>query len=309
MNVLRPSRDKTIRAGGLCAIIMSLLTVGHAAGQTLPAAIGSDPPADMQHPASTAGLLIPSHGVTLDARLYSASGQGPHPTLVMFDGLPGWHTQADIDMAVRRAGWHVLVFHYRGLWGAPGKFSIRHSMEDAAAAVNYIRRPEVAAKYGIDTRRLVVAGHSMGGFCAAALARTDPGLAGAILIDAWDVGEEGKMLRHNPKMLRRYAMENFGDMGHAAGGASPLAMAREVQATTGWDYVDWARSLAGRPLLIIGARDGNGNQSQALADAIRRSDARQLEAVVMPTDHSFSDHRIALTEKILAWLDHVRPLP
>ena len=59
-------------------------------------------------------------GVTLDARLYQAAGAGPHPTLVMLDGLPGWHTQADIDMAARRAGWNVLVFHYRGLWGEPG---------------------------------------------------------------------------------------------------------------------------------------------------------------------------------------------
>jgi hypothetical protein len=30
---------------------------------------------------------------------------------------------------------------------------------------------------------------------------------------------------------------------------------------------------------------------------------------MMPTDHGFSDHRIALTEKTLAWLDEVRPVP
>ena len=29
----------------------------------------------------------------------------------------------------------------------------------------------------------------------------------------------------------------------------------------------------------------------------------------MPTDHGFSDHRIALTETILTWLERVRPVP
>jgi pimeloyl-ACP methyl ester carboxylesterase len=294
-------------ARGLSAIIISALLVGHASGQTAPAAIGADPPADMQHPASSAALLIPSHGVTLDARLYLASGAGKHPTLVMLDGLPGWHNLADVDMAVRRAGWNVLVFHYRGMWGAPGRFSIAHSVQDVAAALTYIRRADIAAKYGIDTRRLVIAGHSMGGFCAAAIARTDHALAGAILIDPWDVGEDAAMLRHDPKTLGRYAKENFYDGGHATSGTSALSMAREVQAARGWDYIDWAGDLAGRPLLVIGAsaKEGNGKESQALADAIGRSDASRLEAVIMPTDHGFSDHRIALTEKILAWLDKV----
>jgi alpha/beta superfamily hydrolase len=300
-----------MRPRGISGIILSMLLVGHAGGQTIPAAIGADPPADAQHPATSAAFLIPSHGVTLDARLYQASGEGPHPTLVMLDGLPGWHNLADVDMAVRRAGWNVLVFHYRGMWGAPGQFSIAHSVQDTAAAVTYIRRADIAAKYGIDTRRLVIAGHSMGGFCAAAIARTDLRLAGAILIDPWDVGEDAAMLRRDPSMLIGYAKDNFYDMGHAVRGVSPLGLAREVQAARGWDYVDWARGLAGRPLLVIGAsaKEGNGKESQALADAIGRSDASRLEAVMMPTDHGFSDHRIALTETILAWLDRVRPVP
>jgi dienelactone hydrolase len=309
METLGRPRDK-MRAAALTAMFMSLFLVGQAGAQTVPAAIGADPPADAHHPASSAALLIPSHGVTLDARLYRASGEGPHPTLVMLDGLPGWHNLADVDMAVRRAGWNVLAFHYRGIWGAPGRFSIAHSVQDAAAAIAYLRRPDIAATYGVDTRRLVIAGHSMGGFCAAAIARSDHGLAGAILIDPWDVGEDGAMLRHDPKSLASYAKENFYDMGHAVRGASPLGVAREIQAARDWDYVGWARDLAGRPLLVIGAsaKEGNGKESQALADAIGRLDASGLKAVMMPTDHGFSDHRIALTETILAWLDKIRPV-
>ena len=256
-----------MRASGFSAVILGALLVGYgcyASAQTIPAAIGADPPADVHHPAGTAALLIPSHGVTLDARLYLASGEGPHPTLVMLDGLPGWHNLADVDMAVRRAGWNALAIRYRGIWGEPGRFSIRNSVQDAAAAIAYLRRPDIAAKYGVYTRRLVIAGHSMGGFCAAAVARTDHRLAGAILIDPWDVGEDGEMLRRHPETLSGYADDNFYDMGHAASSVTIIDLAREVQAARDWNYIAWASDLAGRPLLIIGAdqKDGNGRRAR-----------------------------------------------
>jgi hypothetical protein len=50
----------------------------------------------------------------------------------------------------------------RGL-GQPGIFSIHHVLEDADAAVTFVLRPEIAEKFGIDTRRIVLGGHSMGG--------------------------------------------------------------------------------------------------------------------------------------------------
>ena len=99
----------------LSALALCMLLASPAGAQSPLAALSADPPADALNPASTAGLLIPSHGVELDGRLYTASGRGPHPTLLMLDGLPGWHNMADIDMALRRAGWNVLTIHYRGM--------------------------------------------------------------------------------------------------------------------------------------------------------------------------------------------------
>jgi len=37
-------------------------------------------------------------------------------------------------------------------------------MEDADAAVAFVRRPDIADKFGIDPRRMRPRGHSMGGF-------------------------------------------------------------------------------------------------------------------------------------------------
>src|SRR6476619_3429092 len=86
---------------------------------------------------------IPSHGAKLNALLYIAEGAGPHPVVVLLHGFPGNERNLDLAQDIRRAGWDVLYFNYRGSWGTLGDFSFSHGIEDVAAAVAYLRRPEM----------------------------------------------------------------------------------------------------------------------------------------------------------------------
>ena len=101
---------------------LALITVSamSATAQSVPAAIYTDPPVDRAHPAGMAVLHIPSHGVLINGLVYSPSGAGPHPTLVICHGLPGNEKNLDLAQAVRRAGWNAVTFNYRGSWGSPG---------------------------------------------------------------------------------------------------------------------------------------------------------------------------------------------
>ncbi len=143
----------------------------------VPAAIAADPLADKEFPAALAVVSFSSHGVDLDATLYLASGRGPHGAVVLLHGLPGYEVNGDLAQAIRRAGWSVLLFHYRGLWGAGGAFSISSAIEDTAEAVRFFRDAATAAKYRIDPRRVVLIGHSFGGFLAAYEGSRNPDLA------------------------------------------------------------------------------------------------------------------------------------
>jgi len=122
----------------------------------------TDPPRDPAHPARSEVLHIASAGLEINALAYVASGQGAHPTLVICHGWPGNEKNLDLAQAVRRAGWNAITFNYRGSWGSPGEFHFSQVPEDAAAVVAWLRRPEVAAKLGVDPRRIVLAGHWMG---------------------------------------------------------------------------------------------------------------------------------------------------
>src|SRR4249919_753478 len=91
--------------------------------QTIPTAIVADPPADAKFPPGIAGITVPSHGVDMDATYYLAGGAGRHGTVLLLQGLPGYESNVDLAQSVRRAGWNVLLFHYRGTWGTAGTFS------------------------------------------------------------------------------------------------------------------------------------------------------------------------------------------
>ena len=278
---------------------LGLLAANPALAQQLPAAIAADPPADKDFPAALAVVSFPSHGVDLDATLYLASGRGPHGAVVLLHGLPGYEVNGDLAQAIRRAGWHVLLFHYRGMWGAGGAFSFASAIEDTAEAVRFLRDAATATKYRIDPRRVVLIGHSFGGFLAAYEGSRNLDLAGIALISAVNLGT----LNADPKE-REIRLKRWSTQLHPVRGVTASELfAQAARHANDWDYVRWAGVLRDRALLIVTANDQNRTDMDALATALRKNRSAALQHAAVETDHSFSDRRIALQTIILGWLE------
>ena len=275
--------------------------VASAAWAEPPAAVVADPPADPAHPAAMAYVRVPSHGELLNGVLYSASGAGPHPTVLLLHGFPGNEQNLDLAQAMRRAGFNVLTLHYRGAWGSPGAFSFAHAIEDSDAALAFLREPATVARFGVDPKRIFVAGHSMGGFLAASAAAHDPALAGLIMISAWDIGPSGAGFR-DPAARKAAKTAEFDDDVIPLAGTSADALMDEAQAhASSWDFVDDAAAIGLRPALLITSDDGSYPDSHRLAERLRQGAGRVTE-IQMPTDHPYSDHRIALEAAVVGWL-------
>jgi len=63
--------------------------------------------------------------------------------------------------------------------------------------------------------------------------------------------------------------------------------------------VNLAPNIATRPLLVITSDDGLTAPNEAFVEAAKKSGNLKIEAVHVPTDHSCSDHRIALQQTVL----------
>jgi pimeloyl-ACP methyl ester carboxylesterase len=287
------------------ALAFALIGIAQAEDKSaaIPAAVISDPVPDLLNPPRSAEVLVPSHGKGMNGLFYLAGGAGPHPTMVLLHGFPGNEQNLDLAQAIRRTGWNVLTLHYRGAWGSPGAFSIVHVLEDVDAAVEFVRRPDVATKFGIDTRRIILGGHSMGGFASAAHARHDHDLLGVVLIDAWNAGSTGDQMSKIPKRdLPTAADKRFDDIGNSLHGATAISVVVETIAhRSDWNYQSWASQLTHQPLLIIGASRGRGEDNRMLAEAVTAAGGK-VTAVTFESDHGFQDHRIALAAEVVDWL-------
>ena len=262
----------------------------------LPAAIFTDPLPNKAHPARMEVLHIPSGGVEINGLAYLAAGAGPHPTLVLCHGWPGNEKNLDLAQAVRRAGWNVVTFNYRGSWGSPGNFHFAQNPQDATAVLTYLRVPANAAKLGVDPAKLAIMGHSMGGWVTAVVASNDDGLLGAGLISAANLASEGGASRPDVVKL---ASENA----ETLAGTSPELMADELMSGAPvLNILLTAPGLAKTPLLVLSSDDGLAPQTDALIAAVRKAGGRRVTAVHAATDHSWSDHRIYLEAQVIRWL-------
>jgi len=273
---------------------------GHPA---IPAAVFTDPPVDKANPPRMEVLHIPSGGVEINGVAYLAGGAGPHPTVVLLHGLPGNEKNLDLAQAIRRAGWNCVTFNYRGSWGSPGTFSFEGNLADAKAVLAFVREPANATKLQIDTRKLVIAGHSMGGWVTALTAAQDPGLAGAVMISAADMGGRGAVPAARAMVVKSMSTEL-----ESLAGTSPEKMADEIIAFSPRLSFNAAvaKGLATKPLLVVTSDDGLAPGSDKLVAAIKADGGTQVSAIHEATDHGYSGKRIALEAAVISWLQGLK---
>ena len=292
-------------SGIISMAALALATPAIAREPAIHPAVTTDPAPDAANPARMDAFVIPSGEGAMNAVMYVAAGSGVHPTLLLLHGFPGNEQNLDLAQAARRAGWNVLTLHYRGSWGSPGIFSFTNAAEDAFNALLFLEEASTVAKYRIDTSAIVVAGHSMGGFMAAEAAAAEPRVAGLFLIDPWDPAQTVAALA-TPQGEAGWKAEVAGDLPPLSG-ASYESLTAEIKGDG--QKFDLGRKLVGygrRPLTIIGADRGIGAMARKVgADAQSANPNTRL--MVWPTDHSFSDKRIALADALVRFLAGVAP--
>jgi pimeloyl-ACP methyl ester carboxylesterase len=263
----------------------------------VPQALFTDPPSDSLHPARMEVLHIPSGGVKINGVAYLAPGANPKPVLVLLHGLPGNEKNLDLAHAVRRAGWHVVTFNYRGSWGSPGEFRFGNNLEDANAVLAFLHDSATAERFNLDAERMVIAGHSMGGWVTALTAAKHPELLGAILISAADFG--GGLSTIPRQQVVGIMASNM----EALAGVTAESMADDlIGGPADWSLLSAAQGLARMPMLVFTSDDGLAPHVAPLVAEIKSLGNERVTSVHKSTDHSWSGARVALASSVINWL-------
>ncbi len=296
----------------ICALSFAATAAGASEPPQIPSAIFRDSPVNAMYPASGAGVRFPSHGVLINAQLYRPAGAGTHPTVILLHGLPGNEQNLDLARVIQRSGWTVITFHYRGSWGSPGTFTLPGGVADAAALIAWLQHPEHATSWGIDPARIVMVGHSYGGYIAARVAAARPSILAAALIAPWDISYDAReWSAFSARQLFKVGANNFDDVDGRLSGATASSLTRDVlRDGPSLNLTALSAGLAKRRILIITAtRDDPDDQASALVTSLKRRSHGTFESEVMMTDHGFNDHRIALEVAVVNWLARLPGAP
>ena len=263
--------------------------------------VSMDPPTtDTAYPPVLHELLIPSNEMMLSGLMLGANGKGPHPTVVLLHGFPGNEKNLDLAQSLRRAGYNVLFFHYRGAWGSQGDYTVDGQVNDVEAVLDYIRDHAEALR--VDTKQLSIIGHSLGGFTALRTAAQNKEINCVVGLAAYNFEAEAsyseeQIQGRNAYIDRLFMLNNF----------TGAQMLTEVHVNSeAFDVRNLASSFSGRSvLLIVGSEDTAvppAMQSKIVAAYEKVPDIK-LKAEVIPGDHSFSASRIRMQRMVIDWMN------
>ncbi|QOJ13480.1 MAG: alpha/beta hydrolase [Planctomycetia bacterium] len=194
-----------------------------------PSRVIEDTPADFD--LAFEEVRFPSRdGTMLSGWFLPAAGE-PRGTIVHFHGnAENISTHVGFVAWAPAAGYHLLVFDYRGYGKSEGRTTRAGTILDGHAAIDYIlTRPEV------DPRRLIVIGQSLGSAVAAVVAADRPEVRGVILESPFSRYRD--IATHHLRQVFQFEL--------------PSRTLAASLVSSGHEPIDAIARIAPRPLLVI----------------------------------------------------------
>jgi len=247
---------------------------------------------DELYPAGQVELQIKSSDSTMYGFAYTANGEGPHPTIVLLHGLPGNERNLDIAQNMRRAGFNVIYFNYRGTWGSKGVFKFKNAVEDAGAVVDFLTDSLNRETLKVDTGKITYVGHSMGAGIALIAGLKDPRIKGVFAVSVFNPftllqGEnaEGTLIGLKEYLLT-LGMHN----------CDPNEFLNDLLNDIDQYNIEKMIANSKKPVMVIDEHMNNSSFTNY-------NKSKTFEYKIWNTDHAFSNRRIALTKEIVNWMN------
>ncbi len=242
-------------------------------------------------------------------RFFPTASPTPLATLVLIPGFGG-DTVDVLELGARLSARdvNVLVFNNRGVQNSGGTLTYANALDDAAAALDWLRQPAIRARFRIDPGQLVLGGHSFGGSIAVLQAARDTSVRRVLSIAGADHGTYARRIREEPgyrDVIRRVLTGARAPQGSVR--FDPDAVINDIVAKeSAYSHPPNARSFAGRAVLLVGGWDDSTclieRELVPMYRALKSVPGSDARLIAYADGHSFRASRAALAEDIHQWL-------
>ena len=254
-------------------------------------------------------VLFERRGSKIHGLFYKASGVGQLPMVVLCHGFPGNNTDVlGLGERLMKEGFNALAFNYRGTWGSEGLFTIRNSLEDVASALCYVKSSFAARKFDVDPSSIAVTGYSYGGGMALLGSLDDPAVRRLVYVAGGNLSEVGRMMQQSNEFrqaILKAVDQSISDSGFRAPQAEEL-FAEVFADMDKYDLVKHVEEISDKNILIIGGWRDQENTIEhhilPLYRALQRHGTKQVQMEIFDADHSFTNVRSQLADRIVSWL-------
>lgn len=259
-------------------------------------------------------VTINRDNITLNGKIFPASGNGSYPALILLSGFPGGESDVfGIGAKLQKSGFNVLTFNYSGTYRSEGEYSMEYTMKDIKAAFDFMNESLNVKKYKIDTSKIYLGGYSYGGGMSLTYAANHPEIKKVFSIAGTDHGQFFRDYFENQEFAKMID-EMFDQLKAPTGpvrfeeGKMPKdATPEDISAIDSTiDLKICAPLIANKKILLIAGIDDPmvtmENHMLPLYRELKRNGARNVNFVVIQDDHSFRKSREKVSNIILDWI-------
>lgn len=239
---------------------------------------------------------------------FTAQGSEPKPTVLLLHGFPGNEVNFDIAHSIRRNKMNVFVFHYSGSWGSEGEYSWSNCINDTNEAIKFLKNCDQKI-YRNDPNKIILVGHSLGGFNSFFHAYKYPEIKNAAWLAGFNFGYFAEFIK-DVNEFKQITLNTMLPSTQIVKGTTAQNLLDEMIANSKeWNLINYANELAKKNLLMVAAEYDNVAPNEIHFDpflkVLEGLNSIEITAKRLPSGHSFASKRIELQKIIINWLNKI----
>ena len=270
--------------------------------------IEDNPNIDLEFPPTMQAIIVKIESGKLIGTLFKVAGKEKRPIVFILHGFPGNELNYDIAHAIKRFGLNVVIFHYRGSWGSSGNFSISNSLEDVCSIIEYFKKVEISEQYNYDIKKIILIGHSMGGFLALLTSMKYPNIKNVASLAGFNFGLFADYILEHPE-FKEMTLEGLASSSALVKNSNAEKIFEEIVLNRNkWNIVKRTSELLDKNILLTSAENDFVAHLKLhlfpLLESLIKYNINHKN-IIYKTGHSFSSVRIRLTTDIIEWLEKI----